>query len=170
VLQSLIISREQGTEPKLHYKVKCRRQEIRFPHPKHVVLCFPQMDPPGRLQHRTGDDSRLSLSDPSCAGESEDLLSNKKVNEKKEQRKITITESQNTLGWKGPPKINLVQLPCHQHGHLQLDQVAQSPIQPGLECFQGWGIDHLSGQPVPGFHHSHCEKFLPYIQSKSTLV
>ncbi|NXL43142.1 ROS1 kinase, partial [Podilymbus podiceps] len=29
------------------------------------------------------------------------------------------------------------------------DQVAQSPVQPGLECFQGWGLHHLSGQPVP---------------------
>jgi len=25
--------------------------------------------------------------------------------------------------------------PCHGQGHLPLDQVAQSPIQPGLEHF-----------------------------------
>ncbi|KAK4810053.1 hypothetical protein QYF61_005116 [Mycteria americana] len=43
-------------------------------------------------------------------------------------------------------------------GHLQLDQVAQSPIQPDLECFQGWGIYHLSGQPVPVLHHPHLLK------------
>jgi len=36
-----------------------------------------------------------------------------------------------------------------EQGHLQPDQVAQSPVQPDLECFQGWGIDHLSEQPVP---------------------
>jgi len=26
---------------------------------------------------------------------------------------------------------------------------AQSPVQPDLECLQGWGIPHISGQPVP---------------------
>ncbi|KAK4831876.1 hypothetical protein QYF61_019888 [Mycteria americana] len=43
-------------------------------------------------------------------------------------------------------------------GHLQLDQVAQSPSQPDLEWFQGWAIYHLSGQPVPVFHHPHGKK------------
>ena len=43
--------------------------------------------------------------------------------------------------------------PCHEQRQLQLDRAAQSLIQPGLECLQGWGISHLSGQPVPGFHH-----------------
>jgi len=38
----------------------------------------------------------------------------------------------------------------------------QSLAQAGLECFQGWGIDHISGQPVPVFHHPHCKRFLPY--------
>ena len=28
------------------------------------------------------------------------------------------------------------------------DQAAQSHIQPGLECLQGWGIHSLLGQPV----------------------
>ncbi|KAK4816838.1 hypothetical protein QYF61_023902 [Mycteria americana] len=49
------------------------------------------------------------------------------------------------------------QAPCNEQGHLQLDQAAQSPIQPDLECLQGWGIYHLSGQPVPVFHHHHCK-------------
>jgi len=53
--------------------------------------------------------------------------------------------------------------------HLQLHQVAQSPVQPDLECFQGWGIYHLSGQPVPLFHPTRGKKCLLYIQSKSTL-
>ena len=35
----------------------------------------------------------------------------------------------------------------HQPPHL-LDQVAQGPIQPGLEHLQGRGIYNLSGQPV----------------------
>jgi len=47
------------------------------------------------------------------------------------------------FGLEGTFKAHLVQLPCHEQGHLQPDQVAQSPIQPDLECFQGWGIDHL---------------------------
>ena len=57
---------------------------------------------------------------------------------------VIATESQNALGWKGP----LAQPPCSEQGHLQPDQVAQSPVQPGLQCVQGWGIDHLSGQLV----------------------
>jgi len=66
-------------------------------------------------------------------------------------------------------KGHLVQPPCSEWGHLPVDQAAQSPIQPDLQCFQGWGIDNLYRQPVPGFHHLHHKKFLPYIQSKSTL-
>jgi len=31
----------------------------------------------------------------------------------------------------------LIPKPCHGQGHLPLDQVAQSPIQPGLELLQG---------------------------------
>ena len=46
---------------------------------------------------------------------------------------------------------HLVQLSCNKQGHLQLNQDAQRPIQSDLECFQGWGTYHLSGQPVPVF-------------------
>jgi len=35
---------------------------------------------------------------------------------------------------------------------------AQRLFQLDLECFQGWDIYHLSGQPVPVFHHPHCKK------------
>jgi len=73
------------------------------------------------------------------------------------------------FGLEGNFRCHLAQSPCSEQGHLQLDQAAQSPIQPGLECFQGWGTYHLSGQPVTVFHHPHGKKFLPYIQSKSTL-
>ena len=34
------------------------------------------------------------------------------------------------------------------HGRQPPDQAAQSHIQPGLECLQGWGIHSLLGQPV----------------------
>jgi len=37
---------------------------------------------------------------------------------------------------------------CSMQGHQPPDQAAQSHIQPGLECLQGWGIHNLSGQPV----------------------
>jgi len=54
----------------------------------------------------------------------------------------------------GTIKGHLAQLPCSEQGHLQLDQVVQSPVQPDLERFQGWGIDHLSVQTVKQ-HVSH---------------
>lgn len=91
VLQSLIISREPGTKPKYSLQGQespCRRQKTRFPHPK--VTRFLRMDPPGRLQHRTGDSSKLSLSDPKVVLQESQKTSSptrKKENEKKEQRK-----------------------------------------------------------------------------------
>ena len=57
-----------------------------------------------------------------------------------------------------------VPTPCYRQGHLPLDQVAQSPIQPGLECFQGGGIHNLTGQPVPVSHYPYHKKpFCLYI-------
>ena len=38
--------------------------------------------------------------------------------------------------------------PCYVHGRQPADQAAQSHIQPGLECLQGWGIHSLLGQAV----------------------
>jgi len=55
------------------------------------------------------------------------------------------------FGSEGTFKDHLVQPPCSDQGHLPLDRIAQSPVQPDLECFQAWGICHLSGQPVPVF-------------------
>ena len=63
----------------------------------------------------------------------------------------------------GTFKGHLVQLPCNEQGHAQLDQVAQ--IQPGFESLHGWGIYHIHGQPMPVPHHSHCKRLFP----KSTL-
>ena len=42
-----------------------------------------------------------------------------------------------------------VSTPCYVWGHQPPAQAAQSHIQPGLECLQGWGIHSLLGQPVP---------------------
>jgi len=52
---------------------------------------------------------------------------------------------------------------CHGQGHLPPDQVAQSPVQPGLEHCQGEGSHSFSGQPVPVPHHRHGKEYLPYI-------
>ena len=41
-----------------------------------------------------------------------------------------------------------VPTPCYVHSHQPAAQAAQSHIQPGLECLQGWGIHSLLGQPV----------------------
>ena len=53
------------------------------------------------------------------------------------------------FGLEGMFKDHLIPTPCYMQGHLPLDQVAHSPIQPGPECFQGWGIYNLTRQPVP---------------------
>ena len=36
-----------------------------------------------------------------------------------------------------------VSTPCYVQGRQPADQAAQSHIQPGLECLQGWGIHSL---------------------------
>ena len=41
-----------------------------------------------------------------------------------------------------------VPTPCYVQGHQPPAQAAQSHVQPGLECLQGWGIHSLLGQPV----------------------
>jgi len=41
-----------------------------------------------------------------------------------------------------------VPTPCYVQGPQPAAQAAQSHIQPGLECLQGWGIHSLLGQPV----------------------
>ena len=44
-----------------------------------------------------------------------------------------------------------------EQGQPQLNQVAQSLAHPDHECLQGWGIHHISGQPVLMPHHPHCK-------------
>ena len=39
-----------------------------------------------------------------------------------------------SFGLEGAFKGHLVQLLCNEQGHLQLDKIAQSPIQPVLKC------------------------------------
>jgi len=44
-----------------------------------------------------------------------------------------------------------------------LDQIAQGPIQPGLEHLQEQGIHSLFGQSVPAPHHSLSKELPPDI-------
>ena len=64
----------------------------------------------------------------------------------------------------GTFEIIQFQPPCYRQGHFPLDQVVQSPIQPGLQCFQEGGIHGPAGQPVSVSHHTHSKEFLPNIQ------
>jgi len=57
-----------------------------------------------------------------------------------------------------------VPTPCYVQGHQPADQAAQSHIQPGLKCLQGWGIHNLLGQHDSEVHN--CIKYL-VIQDKS---
>jgi len=56
-----------------------------------------------------------------------------------------------------PLKCHLVQPSCNEQGNLHLHQGAWSPVQPNLECPQGWDIHNLSWQPVPV--PPHCKNF-----------
>lgn len=60
-------------------------------------------------------------------------------------------------------KGDTAQHPCNKQVHLQLDQVAQNTFQCHHECSQGWGINHLSEQPVSVIHHSHSKRLAPSI-------
>ena len=64
---------------------------------------------------------------------------------------------------------HLVQIPCNEQGHLQLEQGAHGPVQPDLEHLQRWNIHHLSGQPVLVPYHPNCKKYHSYIQSQFPL-
>lgn len=56
------------------------------------------------------------------------------------------------------------QCSCHGKGRLPLEQIAQSPTQPGFEHFEGQGIHKFSGLPVPVLH---SEELLPDTCSNS---
>lgn len=56
--------------------------------------------------------------------------------------------------------LKFIHPPCHGHGHLLPDQVAQSPI---LEYSPEGRIHNYFGQPVPAPCHSHSNEFLQYV-------
>ena len=57
-----------------------------------------------------------------------------------------VKESQNhRVAWvEKDHNDHLVSTPCYVQGRQPADQAAQSHIQPGLGCLQGWGIHNLS--------------------------
>ena len=60
-----------------------------------------------------------------------------------------ILESYHRMAWIAKVlKHHPVPTHCYVQGCQPADQAAQSRIQPGLECLQGWGIHSLLGQPV----------------------
>ncbi|KAK4817028.1 hypothetical protein QYF61_026034 [Mycteria americana] len=70
----------------------------------------------------------------------------------------------------GPNNYVHQQLRSSEQAHVQLDQVAQSPVQPDLECFQGWGIYSLSGQPVPSETTLFWFKTITLVLSQQALL
>jgi len=61
----------------------------------------------------------------------------------------TITAQNHRVAWvEKDHNAHPVPTPCYVQGHQPAAQAAQSHIQPGLECLQGWGIHSLPGQPV----------------------
>ena len=76
------------------------------------------------------------------------------------EKNVILHRTIESLELEGTFKGHLVQLPCKEQGAPQLDQIAQSLIQPLLESLQGRGI---SGQSVPMPHHPRCKEPFPYI-------
>ena len=73
------------------------------------------------------------------------------------------------LGLERTFKDHLDQLPWNGQGHLSLDQVARSPVEPDLEHFVWWQLHHFSKKLVLVSYHPHHKKLNLYVQSKSTL-
>lgn len=68
------------------------------------------------------------------------------------------TQNHKMVWIEGTFKGRLVQPPCLDHGHIQLDKMFQNLIQSDLEFLQGCGIYHLYGKLAAVFHHPHCKK------------
>jgi len=66
-------------------------------------------------------------------------------------REHRIIESQtHRMAWVAKAhSAHPVPTPCYVQGRQPADQAAQSHIQSGLDCMQGWGIHSLFEQPVP---------------------
>ena len=79
---------------------------------------------------------------------------------------VCFSESQNhRMAWvKKDNNDHQVSILCYVRGRQPPVQAAQSHIQPGLECLQGWGIHNPLGTLFQCVrHHSVCEKLPPNI-------
>lgn len=65
------------------------------------------------------------------------------------------------MAWVGKDSKNIC-LQSPDVGHLSLEQVHHSSIQPGLEQFQERGNHKFPAQPVPVPHQAHREEFFSY--------
>lgn len=75
---------------------------------------------------------------------------------------MLVSQNNKIIEWfaqKGALEDPVMVAGCGQ-GHQQLDQIAQNPIQLGLEQHQGYNIHDFSGHPVPVLY---CKEFLPDI-------
>lgn len=81
---------------------------------------------------------------------------------------LYFIESQNALGWK-VHQISPSSTPPPWAGCPPPSQAAQSPIQLGLQCLQGWGIHSSLGSPFLYFSNLIVNNFFFYIKSKPTL-
>ena len=74
----------------------------------------------------------------------------------------TAPENHRIIEWPALERTTMIEFqhPCYVQGHQPPDQAAQSHIQPGLRCFQGWGIHNLLGWPIPVHHHPRVTNFL----------
>jgi len=74
-----------------------------------------------------------------------------------------LLRSHKITEWPGLKRTAMIiwfQPPCYVQGRQPPAQAAQSHIQPGLECLQGWGIHSLLAQPVQCFTTLWVEDFL----------
>ncbi|KAK4816001.1 hypothetical protein QYF61_010869 [Mycteria americana] len=77
--------------------------------------------------------------------------------------------TENRIGWKRPlrslsPTVNLT-LP-----RPPLNHISKCHVQTSFKYFQGWQLNHFTGQPVPVLDNPFSEEKFPNIQSKPPLV
>jgi len=68
-----------------------------------------------------------------------------------------------SLELEGTFKVHIVQLPCNEQGHTQLNRVAQGLIHPRLESLRGQGINTSLGKPFQCLTILTIEDFSLYL-------
>jgi len=76
---------------------------------------------------------------------------------------FSVPQNHRIVEWPEMKRTTMImqfQPPYRGQGCQPPDQAAQSHIQSGLECPQGWGIHNLSGQLAPMCHHPLSEEVM----------